>query len=392
MKLSPQDLDICCGHLMDDTVKAASVSQPISTPIHQTSLFSFDRFEDLSHGLANEFTTPVYSRGRNPSMTSVEQKLAALEQGEACKLFASGMGAISAAISALVSQGDHILFVNQVYGPTIQLATQLARFGVTFTCVTSGNLNEAEQAIQPNTKLIWFESPGTMTFTQLDIRALVAIAQARGILTGIDNTWATPLLQKPITMGVDIVAHSLTKYIGGHSDVVAGALITREALLKDIFFKTFLLNGAAIGPMDAYLIERGLRTLPVRLAQHEANGLAVAQFLQEQNTVETVFHPALQQDASVPEEQLQGYTGLFSFSLKKNDYATVAAVLNALKHFRMGVSWGGFESLAISPQRPDNAEALKHAGLPQGLIRLSVGLESAGTLLNDLSQALNHAK
>ena len=181
MKLSPQDLDICCGHLKDETAQAASVSQPISTPIHQTSLFSFDRFEDLSHGLANEFTTPVYSRGRNPSMTSVEQKLAALEQGEACKLFASGMGAISAAISAVVSQGDHILFVNQVYGPTIQLATQLARFGVTFTCVTSGNLNEAEQVIQPNTKLIWFESPGTMTFTQLDIRALVAIAQARGI-------------------------------------------------------------------------------------------------------------------------------------------------------------------------------------------------------------------
>lgn len=392
MKLSPQDLDICCGHLKDDTAKAASVSQPISTPIHQTSLFSFDRFEDLSHGLANEFTTPVYSRGRNPSMTSVEQKLAALEQGEACKLFASGMGAISAAITAVVSQGDHILFVNQVYGPTIQLATQLACFGVTFTCVTSGNLSEAEQAIQPNTKLIWFESPGTMTFTQLDIRALVAIAQARGILTGIDNTWATPLLQKPITMGVDIVAHSLTKYIGGHSDVVAGALITREALLKDIFFKTFLLNGAAIGPMDAYLIERGLRTLPVRLAQHEANGLAVAQFLQEQNTVETVFHPALQQDASVPEDQLLGYTGLFSFSLKKNDYATVAAVLNALKHFRMGVSWGGFESLAISPQRPDNAVALKHTGLPQGLIRLSVGLESADTLINDLSQALNYAK
>ena len=392
MKLSPQDLDICCGHLKDETAQAASVSQPISTPIHQTSLFSFDRFEDLSHGLANEFTTPVYSRGRNPSMTSVEQKLAALEQGEACKLFASGMGAISAAITAVVSQGDHILFVNQVYGPTIQLATQLARFGVTFTSITSGNLAEAEQAIQPNTKLIWFESPGTMTFTQLDVRGLVAIAQARGILTGIDNTWATPLLQKPITMGVDIVAHSLTKYIGGHSDVVAGALITREALLKDIFFKTFLLNGAAIGPMDAYLIERGLRTLPVRLTQHEANGLAVAQFLQEQNTVETVFHPALQQDTSVPEEQLQGYTGLFSFSLKKNDYATVAAVLNALKRFRMGVSWGGFESLAISPQRPDNAGALKHAGLPQGLIRLSVGLESADTLINDLSQALNYAK
>ena len=392
MKISPQDLDICCGHQKSETDETASVSQPISTPIHQTSLFSFYRFEDLSHGLANEFTTPVYSRGRNPSMSSVEHKLAALEQGEACKLFASGMGAISAAISALVSQGEHILFVNQVYGPTIQLATQLARFGVSFTCITSGDIAEAEQAIQPNTKLIWFESPGTMTFTQLDIKALVAIAKAHGILTGIDNTWATPLLQKPITMGVDIVAHSLTKYIGGNSDVVAGALITREALLKDIFFKTFLLNGAAIGPMDAYLIERGLRTLPVRLAHHETNGLAVARFLLEHDKVEQVFHPAFQPVSSVPEEQMSGFTGLFSFTLKQPSYSAVSDVMNALKHFRMGVSWGGFESLAISPQRPQNAQALVEAGLPQGLIRLSVGLESADTLINDLSQALYHAQ
>ncbi|TPV57360.1 aminotransferase class I/II-fold pyridoxal phosphate-dependent enzyme [Aestuariibacter sp. GS-14] len=392
MKLSSQDLDICCGHQKNITAEAPTGSQPISTPIHQTSLFSFNRFEDLANGLANEFTTPVYSRGRNPSMTSVEQKLAALEQGEACKLFASGMGAISAAISAVVSQGDHILFVNQVYGPTIQLATQLARFGVSFTCVPSGNVTEAELAIQPNTKLIWFETPGTMTFTQLDIKALVAVAKARGILTGIDNTWATPLLQKPITMGVDIVAHSLTKYIGGHSDVVAGALITRAALLKEIFFKTFLLNGAAIGPMDAYLIERGLRTLPVRLAQHEANGLTVARYLAAHAAVDCVFHPAMNPAPSVPDNQMLGYTGLFSFSLKKADYNTVATVLNALQHFRMGVSWGGFESLAISPQRPDNTQALAASGLPQGLIRLSVGLESVDTLIQDLQQALIHAQ
>ena len=188
------------------------------------------------------------------------------------------------------------------------------------------------------------------------------------------------------------MAHSLTKYKAGQSEDVAYPLITREALLKDIFFKTFLLNGAAIGPMDAYLIERGLRTLPVRLAHHETNGLAVARFLLEHDKVEQVFHPAFQPVSSVPEEQMSGFTGLFSFTLKQPSYSAVSDVMNALKHFRMGVSWGGFESLAISPQRPQNAQALVEAGLPQGLIRLSVGLESADTLINDLSQALYHAQ
>lgn len=387
MKISQQDLDICCG---PEAFISHTDIQPITLPIHQTSLFSYSTFENLCDALANEYTTPVYSRGRNPSMTSVEKKLAALERGEACKLFASGMGAISAAISGIVSEGDHIVFVNQVYGPTIQLAEQLARFGVNFTYISSGDLEMVESAIRPATKLIWFESPGTMTFKQLDISKLVALAHKHNILTGIDNTWATPLLQKPITLGVDIVAHSLTKYVGGHSDVVAGAIITRHSLLKQIFYRTFLLNGAAIGPMDAWLIERGLRTLGVRLQQHETNALLVAEYLAKNPKVSKIYHPAFDNELAPENNPLAGYTGLFSFTLKKGNYEKVAAFLNHLNHFRLGVSWGGFESLAISPQRPENSEQLAASRLPAGLIRLSIGLEAADTLIDDIEQALSH--
>ena len=230
-----------------------------------------------------------------------------------------------------------------------------------------------------------------MTFKRIDITKVVAIAHEHGILTGIDNTWATPLLQKPITMGVDIVAHSLTKYIGGHSDVIGGALISRHALLKQIFYRTFLLNGAAIGPMDAWLIERGLRTLSVRLQQQETSALAIGEFLQAHPRVARIYHPAWQED-SPPEETnpLAGYNGLISFTLKDPAYENVTRFLNALTHFRLGVSWGGFESLAISLQRPENAEQLAAMNLPQGLIRLSVGLEAAPTLIADLEQAFHH--
>ena len=388
MKISQQDLDICCG---PETFVSQTDIQPVTQPIHQTSLFSYSKFENLCAALANEYSTPVYTRGRNPTMTSVEKKLAALERGEACKLFASGMGAISAAITGLVNQGDHIIFINQVYSPTIQLAEQLARFGVTFTYLTSGDLEQLQAAIRPETRLIWFESPATMTFKRIDITRVVAIAHEHGILTGIDNTWATPLLQKPITMGVDIVAHSLTKYIGGHSDVIAGAIITRHALLKQIFYRTFLLNGAAIGPMDAWLIERGLRTLSVRLQQQEAIALAIGEFLQDHPKVARIYHPAWQEDSPpVETNPLAGYNGLISFTLKNPAYDNVTRFLNALSHFRLGVSWGGFESLAISLQRPENAEQLAAMNLPQGLIRLSVGLEAAQTLIADLEQAFQH--
>lgn len=364
---------------------------PTSPPIVQTSLFSFPNFDALIDGLATEHRTHVYTRGQNPTVEAVEEKLAALERGEACKCFASGMAAISAVMLGLLRAGDHILFVNQVYGPTLQLAEHLRRFGVEHDVVLDGSPEAVERALRPNTRLLWLESPGTMLFRLLDLPALAELARARGVLTCIDNSWATPLFQKPLTLGIDIVVHSGTKYLGGHSDLIAGAVISNAELMEELFYRAFLLNGGILAPFDAWLLLRGLRTLPTRLRQHHDDGLRVAEFLNDHPAVRRVHHPAFIAGRHSAERQLRGYSGLFSFELARGDFETVRRVLDGLRTFRLGVSWGGYESLAISPERRENAAQLEAQGLPRGLIRLSVGLEGAELLIDDLATALEHA-
>jgi cystathionine beta-lyase/cystathionine gamma-synthase len=205
----------------------------------------------------------------------------------------------------------------------------------------------------------------------------------------IDNTWATPLFQKPLTFGFDLTIHSLSKYVGGHSDVIGGVVAGSAALLEKIFYGAFMLNGAAPAPHDAYLLLRGLRTLPVRLKQHQADGLALARWLAGRPEVGRVYHPALlAEDAELGARQLAGYGSLFSFTLADAGHAEIVRFIDALRYFRIGVSWGGVESLVISPSREGNEEALQKAGLPPGLLRLSVGLEGADVLIADLEQAL----
>src|SRR5690606_2074692 len=206
-----------------------------------------------------------------------------------------------------------------------------------------------------------------------DLPVIVDIARSRGILTCIDNTWATPLLQKPIELGVDMVVHTCSKYIGGHSDVMAGALISTRERMEEIFYRAFLLNGGILGPVDAWLLLRGLRTLPVRMRRHGEDGLRVASFLREHPAVRHVYHPAF--DApDLAARQLRGYAGLISFALVHDDFDSVGRVIDALRHFRIGVSWGGVESLVISPNRGDNGAGLDAQRIPRGLIRLSIGL------------------
>ncbi|MCC6431827.1 MAG: aminotransferase class V-fold PLP-dependent enzyme, partial [Gemmatimonadaceae bacterium] len=197
----------------------------MSTPIVMTSLFAFPTLEALQQGLANESTTHVYSRGQNPTVEVLERKLARLERGEACKCFGSGMAAVSAAMLGVVRAGDHVLFVNQTYGPTLQLAEHLTHFGVSHDVLLATDAASVAAALRPNTRLVWLESPGTMTFRVLDLEAISAVVRAHGAITCIDNSWATPLLQKPITLGVDIVVHTASKYLNGHSDLMAGAVI-----------------------------------------------------------------------------------------------------------------------------------------------------------------------
>jgi cystathionine beta-lyase/cystathionine gamma-synthase len=382
-RIDPEDELVCLGHDED----LAAQGGALAPPIVQTSLFAQASLADLMTGFGAEHRHHVYTRGQNPTVEAVEHKLARLEGGAACKCFGSGMAAVSAVLMGLLASGDHVLFVNNTYGPTIQLAAHLRRFGVAFDVVLDLEPEAVAAAIRPATKMLWVESPGTMLFRVADLRALAGLARERGITSVIDNSWATPLYQKPLALGLDLAVHSATKYVGGHSDVVAGAVVGGEELLERIFYGAFLLNGGILGPFDAWLLNRGLRTLPLRMRQHHRDALEVARFLGQHARVRQVFHPGLREDALV-REQLRGYSGLFSFELDTESFEDVERFVDSLERFRIGVSWGGVESLVITPNNGRNAASLRGRRIPPGTVRLSIGLEGAGALIADLERAL----
>ncbi len=383
-RIDPADELVCLGHGEDAAEQVGSMSPPIV----QTSLFAHRSIDDLTAGLAAEHRSHVYTLGQNPTVEAVETKIASLERGDACKVLASGMAAISAVFLGLLESGNHLLFVNNTYGPTLELAARLRSFGIDYDVILSSDLQTIEQALRPETRMIWLESPGTMLFRVVDIAGIATLGRDRGVLTAIDNSWATPLYQKPLDLGVDLVIHAATKYMGGHSDVIAGAVVGSAETLETIFYNSYLLLGGAIGPFDAWLLNRGLRTLPNRMRQHHADGLQVARFLSQQPQVKRVFHPALTGDPRLVQDQMSGFASLFSFELDTDDYQRVAAFVDRLKLFRIGVSWGGVESLALTPNQETNAEALEAQQIPPGTVRLSVGLEGAAMLIEDLDQAL----
>ena len=384
-RIDPADELTCLGHEEDPHSQAGSMSPPIV----QTSLFAHRSTDDLTGGLAAEHQSHVYTLGQNPTVEAIETKIAKLERGESCKVLASGMAAISAVFLGLLESGAHVLFVNNTYGPTLQLADRLRSFGIDYDVVLSSDLDQIAAAMKPETRMVWIESPGTMLFRIVDVGAIAELAREHGALTVIDNSWATPLFQKPLQQGVDLVVHAATKYMGGHSDVIAGAIVGSAELLKKIFYNSYLLLGGAIGPFDAWLVNRGLRTLPNRMRQHHTDGLALARYLDGQTKVRRVFHPGLAADPALIELQLSGFSGLFSFELDTDSYAEVAAFVDRLRLFRIGVSWGGVESLALTPNQNTNAAALAAQRIPAGTVRLSVGLEGSAALINDLEQALS---
>jgi len=391
MPIDPGDVAICVEE--EAATGAASGGpgpSPMAPPIVQTSLFAFPTFRDLVDGLAEEGRHPVYTRGSNPTVEAAERKIAALERGDACRTFGSGMGAIAAVLLTFLRSGDHVLFLNQVYGPTLQLARHLERFGVEHDVLTEAPPDAVRDALRPGTRMAWMESPGTMTFRMLDVPAIAELCRERGVLTCLDNSWASPLFQKPLTVGVDLVVHSATKYLAGHSDLVAGAVAGSSELVGELFGRGYMLGGAILAPFDAWLLYRGIRTLPVRLRQHEADALEVAAFLRDHAAVRRVHHPGLAEgpEAALVRRQLAGTSGLFSIELEPPGFESVRTFLDGLERFSLGVSWGGVESLAISPENGRNGRELTAKGLPRGLVRLSVGLEGAGRLIEDLDRAL----
>lgn len=374
-KWSKEDI---CTHLGDDYDRHLGAIVP---PIFQNSLFTR---KTKNHGY-------VYTRVSNPTMEVTEAKLAALEEGESALTFSSGMAAITAGIMHVVKQGCHVISLKSVYTPTrIFLENYLQKFGVESSFVSGESLDDFEQAIRPNTALIYLESPVSNVFTLQDLEAIAKLAKSKGIITMIDNTWATPLYQNPLRYGIDIVVHSASKYLGGHSDLIGGVLITDKERTEQIVHHERGMFGAVMDPHQAWLLTRGLRTLPVRMAQHYENGMKVARFLQEHPMVQAVFYPGLEDHPqyALAQKQMSGFSGLLSF-IPKAPMDQIAHMPKSMNVFEVGPSWGGFESLMNFPGVGMDEETSEKTGIPQGLVRISVGLESCESILDDLDRGLH---
>ena len=355
-------------------------------PVYQTSTFT-------QQGIG-EHKGFEYSRLSNPTRTALEVSLAALEHARYGLAFASGMAAEHAVFS-LLNPGDHIVTVANVYGGTVRLFERLfSRYGITFSYVEGSDAQEFEGAIGSNTKLIWLETPTNPLLTIVDIGAVATIARARGVLLAVDNTFASPYFQRPLELGADIVVQSTTKYIAGHSDVIGGAVLLNDASIYEElrFFQNTI--GAIPGPQDVWLTLRGVKTLAVRMRQHETNAFAVARFLQDHPRVSQVYFPGLPQHPNheVARRQMSGFGGMVSFRLKEGNRESVNAFVKKLKVFSLADSLGGVESLVCFPMVMTHDAVPEKQRLELGitgdLLRLSIGIEGIDDLLADLKQAL----
>lgn len=357
-----------------------------AVPIYQSSTFVFPDSQAWEQRYNPDSPYFEYTRSGNPSTSILEAKLARLEGGTWAYAMASGMGAVSAAINACVQAGVHVVAVAGVYLPTQRyLRYYLPRFGVETTFVDSCDPADFLAAMRPETKLICLESPTSGYFEMPDVAPIAAAARERGITSVFDNSWATPYFQRPLELGCDLVVHSATKFIGGHSDVVGGVVVGRDEALRKRVFREVELLGAVADPFAAWLLLRGLRTLKVRMEQHQRSGLAVARFLEEHPAVRRVHHPGLESHPqhTVARRQLHGYSSLFSFELKDQSREATNRVMDRTRLFSIGVSWGGYESLVLG-----GTLYAKVADDPVWLIRLHVGLEATEDLIADLRQAL----
>ncbi|HEX8059443.1 MAG TPA: aminotransferase class I/II-fold pyridoxal phosphate-dependent enzyme, partial [Cyclobacteriaceae bacterium] len=338
-----------------------------------------------------EYHTLIYSRGNNPTVDILRKKLAALDGAEDALVFGAGVAAIAVPIITLLKSGDHVVSVAKPYSWTIKLFEKLLpKFGITTTFVDGTDTSNFEKAITPNTKLIYLESPNTFTYELQDIPAVVALAKKKSIVTMIDNSYCSPINQQPYKMGVDLVAQSATKFIGGHSDVVAGVVTGSQAMIKKIFDAEFLNIGGNISPMNAWLLIRGLRTIHLRMERVCATTKKVVDFLAARREVERVifpFHPSFPQ-YELAKKQMKDAGGLFSVVFKAKSLDQIENFCNSLKRFFMAVSWGGHESLIIPSAVSIKPEDFDASNPNHRLIRFYVGLEDAEYLISDIRQSL----
>jgi cystathionine beta-lyase/cystathionine gamma-synthase len=358
----------------------------IMTPIYQTSTYV-----QSAPGVNKGYE---YARSQNPTRKALEEAFAVIENGKHGLAFSSGVAATDAVIK-LLSSGDEVIAGSDMYGGTYRLFTKVfERFGIKFIFVDTANVKNIAAAVTPKTKLIWIETPTNPLMSITDISAVAAVSKKAGALLCVDNTFATPYLQNPLDLGADIVMHSATKYLGGHSDVIQGALVVNDDELREKLYFIQKSCGAVPGPMDCFLVLRGIKTLHVRMKQHNENGYIVAHFLRKHPKVDKVYwcgfhdHP----NYNIAKIQMRGFGGMMSFTLKDDSVEAAIKVLSSTKLFSLAESLGGVESLINHPASMTHAsipreERIKN-GLTDGLIRLSVGIEDADDLVEDLKQAI----
>lgn len=365
---------------------------PLTTPIYATSTFVFANAAELEAYQAGRGSAYIYSRYANPSVQAVEETLAALEGAERAMVTSSGMAASATALFGLLQAGDEIVCSAAIYGGTLQLVESfLKRFGVIARFASLDELADPGRLIGPATRVVWFESPINPTLRCVDIRRVASACRARGVLSVVDNTFASPVNQQPLSLGADVVMHSATKYLNGHSDVTAGALIGSRAIIErlDPARKLF---GGVLEPASAYALGRGLKTLHVRVAQQNQSAGRVAAWLAADRRVARAYYPGLPSDPghAIARAQMSGFGGMVTFDA--GDYAAACRVFDRLRVFKRAASLGGVESLCSLPvltsQFGFSDAQLAAAGVTRGMVRLSIGLEHADDLIADLDQAL----
>lgn len=362
-------------------------------PIFQTSLFTSPTYEEFAETVSHANENYCYTRYGNPNFDILCRKVAGLEQGDEALLTSSGVSAISIAVMANVQIGDHIIAISNLYGPTRSLLDYLEeKMNVQVTYVSGEHLYEFEEAMRPNTGLVVLESPASVTFCVQDLRGVANLCRPRGIVTVIDNSYSSPIFQKPLTLGIDVVVHSATKYLSGHSDTIGGVIVAKEAMMNKIR-RQHKIAGSSPAPFEAWLILRGMRTLPLRMKEHAQSALTIASFLEAHPKVRKVNYPALPSfhQHALARSQMSGFSSLFSFELDTRK-ERMPAFFNSLRLIRIGLSWGGYESISV-PSLLSFGKGIDEAyyagiGITHQLVRLHVGLEQPEDLLEDLSQAL----
>lgn len=384
----PTDLSYILNHLGEERERYDHAVVP---PVSQSALHAAPTVAAMRRLIGDELDQHFYGRGNNPTVAILRRKLAALEGAEDALLFGSGAAAVAAGVLATVRAGDHVVGVQKPYAWTRTLLQRmLPRLGVATTLVDARDPAALEAALRAETRLVVLESPNSLTFEQQDLAAIAAIARRRGIRTLADNSYATPLGQSPLALGIDVVVHSGTKYLAGHADAMVGALCASKAIVREVFEGPYMTLGAVLSPHDAWLALRGLRTLPIRLARMAATAAQVLAYLEAHPRVRRVHYP---QAASYPQaelsaRQLRHANGLMSIELD-TDIDGVERFCDGLRRFLMAASWGGYESLAFPVCGVRDWRGHEHQlSVPVTLVRLSIGLEEPEVLIADLAQAL----